>query len=326
MRIIRTLMVMVICLMTMTHATAQTGDTGVALPDQLMLADPFIIKHDGWYYIYGTSDSDGIAVYRSRDLKNWSGRCGNAKKSLALHKDDVWGERLFWAPEVYKFGDKFIMTYSSQVHICYAESDSPCGPFVQKEQRPYLPNEGGIDGSIFTDDDGKAYIFWVRFEEGNIIWVAELTPDLKEIKMETARRLIEPLEGTWEKKMYTIAEGPITIKHKGKYYLTYSCNDYRSQEYAVGLAVADHPLGPYKRHDKNPLLHRHCGYAGTGHHAIFRDGRKYYMVYHAHKDHTTAEPRQTLIAPIKFRRDKDNGKNAYRIEVSEKIIIPRIEK
>ena len=302
-------------------ANDDNENIGYALPNQLMLADPFIIEHDGWYYIYGTEDADGIVVYRSRDLKNWSSRCGNAKKSLAMHKDDVWGERFFWAPEVYKRGDKFIMTYSSDVHICCAESDSPCGPFVQKEQRPYLPDEEGIDASLFFDDDGKAYIFWVRFMHGgNIIWVAEMTPDLMTVKIETARELIDVQEGTWEKKMGRIAEGPFTFKYKGKYYLTFSCNDYRSQEYAVGFAVADNPMGPYKRYDKNPVLHRHCGYAGTGHHAILRVGRKYYMVYHAHNSHEKIAPRQTLIAPMKMRREK----GVYRLEVSENIIIPRV--
>ena len=299
---------------------AYGNDRGCTRPGQLMLADPYILEHEGWYYIYGTEDADGIVVYRSRDLKNWSRRCGKAKKSLALHKDDVWGNRMFWAPEVYKHGDRFIMTYSSEEHICCAEADSPCGPFTQKVQRPYLPDEKGIDASIFTDDDGKAYIYWVRFDRGNIIWVAELSSDLMEIKRETARKLIECEEGTWEKRMGNIAEGPLVIKHKGKYYLTYSCNDYRSQDYAVGFAVADHPMGPYKRHKSNPVLHRHCGYAGTGHHAILRKGKRLYMVYHAHNSHNKVAPRQTLIAPTKMKRC-DGG---YRIEVSEMIIIPMI--
>ena len=307
-------------------ANDKNNDTGTALPGQMMLADPFIIEHDGWYYIYGTNDADGIVVHRSRDMKSWSKRCGNAKKGLAMHKDDVWGNSMFWAPEVYKHGDKFIMTYSSDQHICCAEADSPCGPFVQKEQRPYLPDEQGIDASIFVDDDGKAYMFWVRLlGNGNIIWVAEMTPDLKNVKIETAKKLIDAQNGTWEKKMGRIAEGPLVIKHKEKYYLTFSCNDYRSQEYAVGFAVADNPMGPYKRYEKNPVLNRHCGYAGTGHHAIFRSRKRYYMVYHAHKSHNTIEPRQTLIAPMKMCRDKESGKGCYRIEVSEKITIPIIK-
>ena len=304
----------------------ENATVGVALPNQLMLADPFVIEHDGWYYIYGTEAADGIVVYRSRDMKQWSRRCGNAKNGLAMHKDDVWGNSMFWAPEVYKRGDKFIMTYSSDLHICCAEADSPCGPFVQKVQRPYLPDEQGIDASIFVDDDGKAYMFWVRFMRGgNIIWVAEMTPDLMTVKIETARELIDAREGTWERKMGRIAEGPLTFKYKGKYYLTFSCNDFRSQDYAVGFAVADSPMGPYERYEKNPVLHRHCGYMGTGHHAVLRVGKKFYMVYHAHKNFEQVTPRQTLIAPMKMRRDRDGGKGAWRIEVSEKIIVPKIE-
>ncbi len=304
----------------------ENENRGVALPGQMMLADPFILEHDGWYYIYGTEAADGIAVYRSRDMKKWSPRCGNAQKGLALHKDDVWGNSLFWAPEVYRRGDKFIMTYSCDLHICCAEADSPCGPFVQKVQRPYLPDEQGIDASIFVDDDGRAYIFWVRFMcGGNVIWVAEMSPDLMTVKIETARELIDAREGTWERKMGRIAEGPLTFKYKGKYYLTFSCNDFRSRDYAVGFAVADNPMGPYVRYEKNPVLHWHCGYAGTGHHAVLRTGNKFYMVYHAHKNLKQVTPRQTLIAPMKMRRDRDGGKGTYRIEVSEDIIVPKIE-
>lgn len=319
--------ILLIHILTLTANDKKTKiKNGSTQPNQMTLADPFIIKHDGWYYIYGTEDPEGIVVHRSQDMKTWSKRCGKAKKGLAMHKDDVWGNRMFWAPEVYKIGNKFIMTYSSDLHICYAESDSPCGPFKQTKKSPYLPDERGIDASIFIDDNGKAYMFWVRLMKGgNIIWVAEMTQDLRNIKIETAKELIDVEENTWEKRMGRIAEGPLTIKYKGKYYLTYSCNDFRSQEYAVGFAVADNPLGPYKRYPQNPILHRHCGYAGTGHHAIFRDNKRYYMVYHAHKSHSEIAPRQTLISPIKMRRDNNNGKNRYRIDVSDKIIIPKIE-
>ena len=35
---------------------------------------------------------------------------------------------------------------------------------------------------------------------------------------------------------------------------------------------------------------------------------------------------QTLIAPLRFRRDRSGGKNYYRLEVSDKIIVPMVEK
>ncbi len=304
-------------------ARAQQGSGRGPEQGQLMLADPYVLEDDGWYYIYGTHAEDGIVVYRSRDLQTWSDRCGNAKNHLALHKDDVWGERWFWAPEVYKVGDRYIMTYSAEEHICYAESDSPCGPFVQRVKRPYMSEEKGIDSHIFFED-GKAYIFWVRFEGPYGIWVAELTPDLSTLKLETAHLILEPQRDTWEHVQAHVSEGPAIIKHKGKFYLTYSCNDYQSQDYAVGFAVADNVMGPYKRYDGNPILHRHAGYVGTGHHTLLPTRKGLYMVYHAHYNGEKIHPRQTLISPVKFIRDRKAGKGMYRLEVSEEVIIPKV--
>lgn len=298
------------------------GEARQAEQGQLLLADPFVLEDDGWYYIYGTHADDGIVVYRSRDMREWSDRCGNATNGLALYMDDVWGESWFWAPEVYRVGDKYIMTYSAEEHICYAESSSPCGPFVQSRKQPYLPTEKGIDSHIFFED-GKAYIFWVRFQGPYGIWMAELTEDLCSLKMETARLILEPQPNTWEHVQAHVSEGPAIIKHKGKYYLTYSCNDYQSQDYAVGVAVADNIWGPYRRHPDNPILHRHAGYVGTGHHTLLSTRKGLYMVYHAHYDGEHIHPRQTLISPVRFVRDGNEGKRAYRLKVSDKVIIPR---
>ena len=54
-------------------ALAQQPAEGVAAREgQLLLADPFILEDDGWYYIYGTHADDGIVVYRSRDMRHWA--------------------------------------------------------------------------------------------------------------------------------------------------------------------------------------------------------------------------------------------------------------
>lgn len=306
-----------------TLSVSAQGDARMAEEDQLLLADPFVLEDDGWFYIYGTYAKDGIVVYRSRDMRVWSDRCGRAKNSLALHKDDVWGEKWFWAPEVYKVGDKYVMTYSAEEHICYAEAESPCGPFVQKEKKPYFPDIRSIDSSFFFDDDGKAYIYWVHFDNYGI-WVAELSDDLQRICMDNARLIIQPKDNTWERFDGYVSEGPIVIKHKGKYYLTYSCNDYQSQDYAVGVAVAESPMGPFRRVDGNPILRRYAGYVGTGHHALLSSKHGLYIIFHAHNSGENIHPRQTLIAPISFKRDRMAGRKMYRLQVGEELIIPKI--
>lgn len=75
------------------------------------LADPFILLYDGVYYAYGTGAGSGIEVWTSRDLSTWERAKGNARDGLALHRTDVWGEKWFWAPEVYRLNDKFHMEF-----------------------------------------------------------------------------------------------------------------------------------------------------------------------------------------------------------------------
>ena len=122
---------------------------------RLYLADPFVLLDGGVYYAYGTGAADGIPVAVSTNLVDWTIGVGVAKKGLALHKDDVWGERWFWAPEVYRRADgRYVMAYSAQERVCVAVADSPLGPFRQAEKRTLFENgQFSIDNSIFVDDD-----------------------------------------------------------------------------------------------------------------------------------------------------------------------------
>lgn len=289
----------------------------------LFLADPFILENNGVFYIYGTSARNGIIVYKSSDLKNWKGPCG-ATEGLALHKSNSWGSKNFWAPEVYKIGNRFLMTYSAEEQIAYAWSNSPTGPFINTDKTPYL-NEKGIDSHIFIDNDGTPYMFWVRFDGGNVIFQAEMSKDLKTIKMDTVKQIIKVREGTWEKTksdpVANVAEGPFIIKRNNIYYLTYSCNHYQSPDYAVGYATASSLKGPWTRYDKNPILLNHGGYRGTGHHALLKTSKgKWYIVYHAHYSKDRVGPRRTLISPITFKKNRNGGPDS--LEVSDEIIEP----
>ena len=48
------------------------------------LADPYILLDNGIYYAYGTYDPNGIAVWTSTDLLNWT-----RHHELALHKQNT---------------------------------------------------------------------------------------------------------------------------------------------------------------------------------------------------------------------------------------------
>ena len=83
----------------------------------------------------------------------------------------------------------------------------------------------------------------------------EMNSDLKSVKEETLRECIKA-DASWELQQAKVAEGPSLLKRNGVYYLIYSANHFRSQDYAVGYATATSPLGPWKKYDGNPILCR----------------------------------------------------------------------
>lgn len=261
--------------------------------EHLPIADPYILCYNNKYYAYGTH-TDGFGVFISEDLKHWK------QGPMVLSPENSWGTRYYWAPEVYYVPskNKFFMFYSVDEHINVATADSPEGPFIQDPKQPIV-EEKGIDTSLFIDTDGKAYLYYVRFTDGNVIWVAEMEEDLKHIKTETLTQCVSAVE-PWETMMGKVIEGPSVVKEGDTYYLLYSANDYRSQDYGVGCATAKSPLGPWTKQESNPVFKRGMkntkDWVGIGHGAPFKDlDGKYMYVFHVHQNDTTIHPRHALI-------------------------------
>lgn len=273
-------------------------------------ADPYILKYNGKYYLYGTGGSDGIKVYQSDDMATWSKAVG-VSSGYALHKNLVWGEKWFWAPEVYYLNGKFYMFYSAEEKISVAESVSPLGPFTQAadKQKPFHENIKEIDTHLFIDDNGKKYLYFVRFTNGNEIWVAELNDDMYSIKETTIKRCIGATVGlqAWEKSTAEpqpnakVNEGPFVLKRNGWYYLTYSANHYENPNYGVGYAFSKSPLGPWTKYAGNPILIGNSQIKGVGHHSFINTSDKcQYIVYHSHNSMTAVQPRKLAIDRYEF--------------------------
>lgn len=262
------------------------------------LGDPFIMLYDNTYYAYGTNAEDGIEVYTSNDLNKWK-----KEAKLALHKNDTWANRWFWAPEVYHVNGKFYMYFSGDEHIGVAVSDSPLGPFKQEDKKPMLDSEKAIDNSLFIDDDGKAYLFFDRFNDGLNIWVAELNDDLLSIKTETMHPCIH-VSQAWEEVWPRVNEGPFVIKRNGLYYMTYSANSYESPFYGIGYATTDNIMGEWTKYLENPILQKPGNLVGVGHSATFTDKEgNLRIVFHAHHDTTHIHPRAMYISDVYFQNE-----------------------
>ncbi|OOQ59903.1 beta-xylosidase [Mucilaginibacter pedocola] len=275
--------------------------------DTILLADPTIFADKGMYYLYGTGGRNGFMVYQSADLKTWTGPIGK-RDGYALTKGDSYGTQGFWAPQIFKQGGKYYMAYTANEHIAIAESDSPLGPFTQKELKPISGPGKQIDPFIFKDTNGDLYMYHVRLQKGNRIFMARLKANLSDIDTTTTKECLHA-ELPWEntaKTDWPVSEGPTVLKHGKLYYLLYSVNDFRNIDYAVGYATSASPMGPWKKAEDGPIISRqNTGANGTGHGDVFTgpDGKLYYVL-HTHHSNTKVGERKTAVIAIKFDKSK----------------------
>jgi len=282
------------------------------------MADPFILRSGGKYYLYGTDGGSGsvhlgFKVYESTDLVNWSKPVGVHEGGRALEKANSFGTKGFWGAEVYERNGTFYMYYTAEEHLAIATSSSPLGPFIQKEKKPVHPQRE-IDPHLFVDDDGKAYMYYVSFQnKSNDIYVVEMNDDWLTPKDETKTRCIWFTQ-PWENSDSNFAKWPVTegsavLKHKGTYYLFYTGNHFLSRDYAVGYATSKSPFGPWEKYEDNPILKQTPNLRGTGHCSFVKaPNKELVMVYHSHKDTTKPNPRKLAIDRCEFVRNPDRSK------------------
>lgn len=298
--------------------------------DEIFFADPTIFHEKGKFYLTGTRGRAplGFSVLESTNLTDWKTptNSSSANKMLLAPGNKVFGDKGFWAPQILKEKKLYYLTYTANEQVAIANSSSLTGEYFQETPKPVDASEKNIDSYIFKDNDGKYYLYHVRFNRGNFIWVAEFDFKAGKIKPETLKQCFKNTQA-WETtpnyKSDPIMEGPTVIKIKGVYYLFYSANHFRNIDYAVGYATATSPYGPWTKHAGNPIIHRsNVGENGAGHGDLFFDKKKNpFYVYHVHYSNSEVAPRRTRIVPLVFNFNKQTG--IYDISVKpNEIIIP----
>ena len=109
-----------------------------------------------------------------------------------------------------------------------------------------------------------------EFDEARDILAAMRTPILAQrLAPDGAALLGEPREVLandldWEGHLI---EGPWVTRQEGRYWLFYAGNDFSTPAYGIGVAVADHPLGPYRKQPE-PLLRSTRTWWAPGHASV----------------------------------------------------------
>ena len=290
----------------------------------IFFADPTIFHEKDKYYMTGTgfSETPGFILLESENLTEWK---ISRPDSMILRKgNSTFGTKGFWAPQIIKNENTYWLTYTANEQISLATSDGVKELFTQDQIQPIDSTEKNIDSFLFKDDDGRWYLYHVRFNNGNFLWVGEFNPDTGKIIDGTLSQCFKN-DQSWEStpafESVPIMEGPTVIKLDGKYYLFYSANHFQSPDYAVGYAIADTPLGPWEKNPDNPIIHRSIVKEnGSGHGDIFKDDQgNYRYVYHVHNSDSKVSPRRTRIVSLNLDKDAVTGK--YKITANPDSVI-----
>lgn len=287
--------------------------TSQPLVTSIYTADPSAHVFQGKLYIYPSHDvptdipDDDLGSeyamhdYRVLKMDRIDGPVTVGPVALDV-KDVPWASKQMWAPDVaYRNGTYYLYlpARDKQGHfrIGVATSANPLGPF--KAEAEPIPGSFSIDPAVFTDTDGKSYIYFGGIWGGQLEnWptgqfvagsttdlhqddkpaltpkIAKLTPDMKHFAAPPRDLIIldehgSPLLGGDHDRRFF--EASWLFRRNGVYYFTYSTGDTHFLAYATGRS----PEGPfqYQGHFLLPVQ------GWTTHHSIVEWKGKWWLFY-----------------------------------------------
>lgn len=209
--------------------------------------DPSICRKDsGFYLVTSTFEYfPGVPLYRSGNLVNWelTGHCLTTSTQLPLQGCGASGG--IYAPTIRYHDGIFYMTATnvSSIRNFIVYTSDPTDVW----SNPVAVDQGGIDPSLFFDDDGKVYYTsTAQDQEGRDgIQMCEINPLTGE-KLTDSVFITDGCGGCYP-------EGPHIYKRKGFYYLLLAEGGTEYGHHAV-MMRSQRPWGPYEASPYNPFI------------------------------------------------------------------------
>jgi beta-xylosidase len=309
------------------------------LVTHIYTADPSAHVFNGRIYIYPSHDIESntpqddegghfdMKDYHVLSMDSVGGKVTDHGVALDI-KDVPWAGRQMWAPDAAFKNGKYYFYFPAKdkkdvFHIGVATGSAPEGPF--KAEANYIKGSYSIDPAVFTDTDGKSYMYFggiwggqlQRWSDGKYDSAGSKT-DLKQDSLPAIGprvalmskdmlsfsgavkeiKILDPegqplLGGDHDRRFF---EAAWMHKYNGKYYLSYSTGDTHYIAYATGTS----PTGPFTY--QGVILNPVVGW--TNHHSIVEIKGKWYLFYH---DSVLSEDRTHLrtvkVSELKYRPD-----------------------
>jgi beta-xylosidase len=203
-------------------------------------------------------------------------------------RPERWTERTFWAPEVHRVAERFLLYYSARIRdpwngthcIGVATASGPDGPYTDVGS-PLLCHQGAaplgaIDAHLFRDaaNGGALHLLWKDDANARGLPTAIYSQRLRGdglALLGRKRALFANDAATWEGPL---VEAPWVVHDRSSeppfYFLFYAGNGFGGPKYAIGVARSRSLAGPWLK-ARRPILHsnssaaRRGAFAGPGH-------------------------------------------------------------
>ncbi|MFB7160792.1 family 43 glycosylhydrolase [Streptomyces sp. NPDC056242] len=264
--------------------------------------DPYMTYWNGDYYLT-TTQGDSIRMWRSPSLSTLL----TADPVTVWTDTDSSRNRDIWAPEFYRFGDRWYMYYTAddgvddhhRLYVLESDRDDPAGPYHFKARLapPNHANDFAIDAGVLQHN-GRLYLAYsgINQYQHNGLNIAPLA---NPYTLSGDAVAIDAAGGCPE-----VREGPEFLNRNGRTWMTYSTCDTGKPDYQIWMMslpdTAD-PLVPGNWTQHQGAVFSRAddhGVFGPGHHALFKspDGSEDWIVYHAKTTSTSTYGNRTTRA------------------------------
>ena len=301
--------VMLACSWPRSVADAPQGGSPAAYGNPVLRGDypdPSVIRVGRDYWATATTSQWApiFPLLYSTDLVTWRLR------GSVFQSPPSWSAGSYWAPEISQDAGRFFVYYTARrkngpLCVAVADAAAPQGPYT--DRGPLVCQDvGSIDAAAVTDENGRRYLVWK--EDGNSqkrptpLWAQPLSAD--GIALAGEKQEIFRNEAPWEAHL---VEGPFILRRADYFYMFYSADACcgRRCNYKTGVARARKLLGPWERHERNPILAGNDQWKCPGHGSIVDDpaGRTFFLYHAYHPSDFEFVGRQGLLDEVKWGAD-----------------------
>lgn len=224
--------------------------------------DPSITRKGGDYYLVNSSFAmfPGVPIFHSKDLVNWKQIGHVLDRKSQLRVEDCGISAGIYAPAIeYNPNNDTFYMITTQISGGFGNIVVKTKDPLKGWSDPYKLKFGGIDPSLFFDDNGKAYVVHndapaegkELYEGHRVIKIWDYDIENDQVIAGTDQVIVDGGVDINKKPIWI--EGPHMYKKNGRYYLMCAeggTGDWHSEV----IFVADSPKGPFKPASSNPIL------------------------------------------------------------------------